>query len=360
MDVNSRIQTAPRVPPGAVIIVMLLALLAIGGVLALAAGQPRPAPFGVARNGGVVFHDAQGDIVMADPSTGDIGALVGGPAWDSHPVMSPDGARIAFQRGTMATDTRPALWVAEADGSDARELLTADHRLDRLVWSPTGDRIVIHREGAPLDELVVVSTHDGATTTIATGIDTQTVLWRPGMDQLVVAGEQRIGTVGLDGTDFQPLVDDPGLLAAHVTVSPDGALVAYSSWTDGAEGRIQLVELGTARHREVDFDPGVPFTDLMPRFFPDSQRLLIDRYDIEGYRPTILPIDGAPPLPLGDHHLDGTDGSRTVIAPDGNEVLVTYLDDETSWLFDARTGTGREMDWAIQRDAWKTWQRLGG
>lgn len=359
MGVLAPTRTFSSFPWRVVAIAGLLALLAIAGALAIGAPRPLPAPFGPARNGSILFHDAVGDIVVADATTGIVRPLIPGDTFDVGPVMAPDGSVFVFERGVRAADPRPAVFIANADGSDVRQLLEPNVRLDLLVWSPTADRIVIHHDHERADRLTVVSTIDGTTTTLPTGIDVDAAWWRPGTEDLIVAGEDQLGTVALDGSGYEQLILDSSLLPDQASVSPDGRLIAYPSWTDGAEGRIRVVDIDAAAQRDVDFDPGVPFTDLKTTFFPDSQRVLIDRYEEAGYRPTILTLDGSvAPLPLGDYHRDGTDGSVWSISPDGTQVLVTYLDDETTWLFDTETGDGHPVDWPIQRDAWRSWQRL--
>ena len=359
MGVIARTQTAPRFPWRLALLLALVGLVAAAGLIASGARRALPEPFGLARNGSIVFHDAGGDIVTADAATGVVSPLISGDPFDVGPVMAPDGSVFAFERGISAGDPRPAVALADADGSDVRQLLGPDVRLDLLVWSPTGDRIVIHHDGERRDQLTVVSTTDGTATTIPTGIDVDAAWWRPGTEDLVVAGEDQLGTVAVDGTGYHPIIDDPSLLEDQMAVSPDGKAIAYSSWNDGAEGRIRIVDIDAATGRDAGFDPGVPFTDLKTMFFPDSKRLLIDRYEEDGYRPTILTLDGSvAPMPLGDYHRDGTDGSIWSISPDGTQVLVTYLDDDTTWLFDAKTGNGHRLDWQVQRDAWRSWQRL--
>ena len=47
---------------------------------------------------------------------------------------SPDGKRIAYISGGQ-------LWIADADGTNARQLSTINGGAGGVVWSPTGDRI---------------------------------------------------------------------------------------------------------------------------------------------------------------------------------------------------------------------------
>ena len=68
---------------------------------------------------------------------------------DNYPAWSPDGTRIAFERayGPNLRHLTVAIWVANADGSDARQLTqpkpaSEDHSPN---WFPNGRRIVFNR-----------------------------------------------------------------------------------------------------------------------------------------------------------------------------------------------------------------------
>ena len=54
---------------------------------------------------------------------------------DANPVLSPDGSRILFTRDGD-------LWIADADGSGARELHDSDW-VAWGTWSPTGDKVLM-------------------------------------------------------------------------------------------------------------------------------------------------------------------------------------------------------------------------
>ncbi len=64
------------------------------------------------------------EICRCDPETGEIVALTHSdpPVWDFRAVISADGRQIAFCRA--ATGEVPALWVMNADGTNARQIAT--------------------------------------------------------------------------------------------------------------------------------------------------------------------------------------------------------------------------------------------
>lgn len=63
-------------------------------------------------------------------------------------AFSPDGTQIAYSDG--AGDNNHHIWVMDADGSDAHEILTRDCacHVYGLAWSPAGDRIALGIEGS--------------------------------------------------------------------------------------------------------------------------------------------------------------------------------------------------------------------
>jgi WD40-like Beta Propeller Repeat len=64
-----------------------------------------------------------------------------------YPTFSPDGTQIAFADGYCDRDH--SVWVMNADGSDAHQIVTADDtplgagQVRGLAWSPAGDRIAL-------------------------------------------------------------------------------------------------------------------------------------------------------------------------------------------------------------------------
>src|SRR5215217_6395055 len=65
--------------------------------------------------------------------------------WVSDPQISPDGRRVIFGRtgyDIMTDGKRSALWIANADGSDVRALLSPERQASSPRWSPDGGRIV--------------------------------------------------------------------------------------------------------------------------------------------------------------------------------------------------------------------------
>lgn len=106
---------------------------------------------------------------------GGTGALtrVGEAVPDPSPAWSADGDWVAWLSGTAAA---PQLWVARADGSQARQVLPGP--VQAFAWSPTGDTLA----AAPsrgMGGLWVASAPGGAKEIAAAGTQVFSLAWSP-------------------------------------------------------------------------------------------------------------------------------------------------------------------------------------
>ena len=106
--------------------------------------QPDGAP-----DGRSLLFDLLGDIYALDRAGGDARPVLAGPAFESHPVFSPDCRRFAFisDRSGIAN-----LWIADADGSNATAV---SKETDLTVftspaWSPDGRAVFVSRMKHPV------------------------------------------------------------------------------------------------------------------------------------------------------------------------------------------------------------------
>jgi TolB protein len=111
---------------------------------------------------------------------------------DSAPSWSPDGKRIAFGRGV---GDQEAVFVMDADGSDARQVTPWGLRAGQPDWSPDGERLVFY------------SNWQGPTKVSA-----------------------NLYTIGADGNGLVQLTHAHGGKVQHLSTSfaPDGKWIAFS------------------------------------------------------------------------------------------------------------------------------------
>jgi TolB protein len=80
----------------------------------------------------------ESQIYAIDVATGRIATLISGGV-NTYPVMSPDGRRIAFRR--MVQTINSEVFIADSDGSNARNITNSLAFDGWPAWSPDGSRI---------------------------------------------------------------------------------------------------------------------------------------------------------------------------------------------------------------------------
>lgn len=89
----------------------------------------------VSPDGRTIVFDLLGDIYTLPIDGGDATPIVQGIAWSQQPRFSPDGTKIAFTSDAGAGDN---LWVANADGSEPRQVTKETFRLiNNPAWDPS-------------------------------------------------------------------------------------------------------------------------------------------------------------------------------------------------------------------------------
>jgi Tol biopolymer transport system component len=207
-------------------------------------------------------------------------------------AYSPDGNRIAY-------DAEDGIYVADADGSNARRIPAQPSTQDFLSgdpsWSPEGDRIVFEQD----ESLYTMSLEGGDPQFIGRG---STPRWAPdgrivftsGYDQNRVYAD--IAVVSADGGDGKVLARGD-----YPDVSPDGRTLAYSGagGTDPAANKraIYVMPLEGGKRRQVT-DNGYA-----PIWSPDGDYLAFTRITECGHavcsgRIFVMPVDGGKARPV--------------------------------------------------------------
>ncbi len=101
----------------------------------------------------------------------------------SDPRIAPDGSRVAYVRAindVMIDDTRGNIWIAAADGSDHRPLLSGKSSYSSPRWSPDGERLAYIAEAGDKPQLFVRWMESGETALVTNLVDSpSSIAWSP-------------------------------------------------------------------------------------------------------------------------------------------------------------------------------------
>jgi len=286
----------------------------------------------VAPNGRTLVFDLLGDIYLLDIDGGEARPLLTGSAFETHPVFSPDGSRIAFISDRGGSEN---LWVANADGSQPRQLSQGtDIVLLSPVWSPDGEYVYVTQT----QSYSRLSGHNGSAIWLyhrlgGTGMAlTQT--GDPPMSNVMApsaAADGRYlyftakvpdsGTYNVFRRDLDlgvtlPLITDargPDGAAMQPVISPDGRSLAYAVQTEG-HTELRLRDLPSGKDRRLV--PKIEFAQvhdenallgLLPSygFTPDSRGIVIGyggklhRVDLVTDESHVIPFNAHVTLEVG-------------------------------------------------------------
>lgn len=255
-------QRTPSLRPLIAIVVLALLIVALAATALLVGSARVPPPFGIARNGAVVFQQ-EGDLFVADQLDGTTRTLIGGPEADSFPLFSRQGDRLAFVRdvdggGIQLISVRP-------DGSDVRMLGSFPGENVGVSWSPHGSALLMNfTETDHTGFRVAIVEADGSgSRELALGMAADWASWRPDGRHVAFRGQLGDGTsaafiADADGTNVRRLPIDTTDLVDFEGLSwtPDGTRLSFMS-AGSLGGTTMRWQIGIAA-----IDGGGTLTDL--------------------------------------------------------------------------------------------------
>jgi dipeptidyl aminopeptidase/acylaminoacyl peptidase len=238
-----------------------------------------------------------------------------------EPRWSPDGKQLAFIRDH-------ALWVMNADGSDARELIEHPAGIGDPIWSPDGSRLAFISRRRGWEHVWTIARDGSGLKQITTGADDAVdPVWSRDGKWIAFSSfrESDLTTRGIyiipaDG-GAEILISPRGAWSGAPNCSPDARTLAYLSDHDGWF-HIYLYDLQTRATRQLTRgkveDGGSYFYNVDPRcgplFSPDGARVAFIRHREGNFDLWIA---------------DANDGSaRRVSCEDGHYRLVGWVDAE--------------------------------
>jgi imidazolonepropionase-like amidohydrolase/Tol biopolymer transport system component len=289
----------------------------------------------VTPDGESVIFELLGDIWRVPIEGGVAEPLLTGPAFDSQPRVSPDGAWVAF---ISDRDGHDNLWIARPDGSEPKKLTSERQRSNSMAsptWTPDAKYVIATRRG-PRGGLRMYHVDGGS------GVSLNGAPPSGGSGSTPSSSPSRLGAaVSLDGkflyfaqsgsggggqiTNWQigrrhmvtgevDVITQADGRAFRPTLSPDGTLLVYATRFETETGlRVRDLESGADRwlihpvQRDEVESGGSPARDLMPSlaFVPDGSAVLttfggrIQRVDLETGEASEVPFTADVKLALG-------------------------------------------------------------
>ena len=353
---------------------LLLALVASLALLASGAFDTKAPPYGLAHNGQIYYSD--GSQLFARSADGTVTNVASGFA----PVLSPDGTRLTFLRPTTGGN---ALWTANLDGSNARQLQLPGPDIGWFEWSPDGDSAVVVIDSQP-NVLTIIPTDGGDPATHDIGVFIDQPVFRPTTGSQVAflgkVGEDRgIYLVGRDGSNLVKLDLDPGYeLDENYDVdkccyfwamswSPTGDRLLYTTLEPapgspaGAGFRNHLATIGSTGNvisdEILEFDAATD-DEFVGAWTPSGDGMVFQ--NVEGTKHWLSYAELGPSGagPARDLGIEANDWIGSQVSPDGTQLIVVMPAPEGTpqvvYLVELASGTRTQVD--LGSDA--AWQRL--
>ncbi len=222
----------------------------------------------VSPDGETIVLEVVGDLYTVPIAGGDAQPLTSGMAFDSQPVYSPDGSKIAFISDSGGKED---VWIINDDGSNPRALsdANADSLFASPSWSPKGDHVVASKSSWSLGTYEVWAYHlrggkgvgmtssGGSGTTRNSRHNALGAVYSP--DGLYLYYSRKFGGFGYDlrlpiwqvvrrelKTGFEDRLTGTSGGAFKPLISHNGNLMAYATRSQGQTGlRIRDLESGT-------------------------------------------------------------------------------------------------------------------
>lgn len=362
---------------GVALLLAVLAAMAVGGMLLTPTPGPTlPAVEATSWKNGLVAFGKDGDIWVAEPTIdGEARVLIAGPETDDSPGWSPDGTRIAFIR------MGGKLMVANADGTDVREVTSGMIDPTVYTWSPDGTHLLVSSSIQGMPTTWVVPAAGGELRTVDAGFPTDWSYWKPDGTGFIMRGAKD-GLSGLYPVSWPDLVvGDPIIQSDRndpfyaidrgrsdfqgAVYSSDGSQLALTSGMDNGDGkagvfggvdsRNYVLDADGSNLRMVEFDPASDYEDGV-WFSPDGKRLSMVIRKGGDHRIAIMTLDGSKPPVASPAQADGN-AMPAIWSPDGTRILAIRVGDGVSYLIDPDTGEQTQLPWL---GSWADWQRIPG
>ncbi len=211
---------------------------------------------------------------------------------------------------------RYTLQVADADGENARTMVSSKEPIISPAWSPAGDRLayVSFEKKKPI---VYVQTLGGQRTMVANFKGNNSApAWSPDGNQLAIVlthgANSQVYVINADGSGLRQLTKSSAI-DTEPTWSNDGNWIYFSSDRGGRPQVYKIPSSGGDAQR-VSFEGGY---NVSPRFSPDGKSLAMIRNDGGRFRVALQDLGSGQVQLLSD----GPQDESPSFAPNGRVIL---------------------------------------
>jgi TolB protein len=265
-------------------------------------------------------RDGNDEIVVMNADGSGRVNLTQHAAFDSHPVWSPDGSRIAFlsdrdgvASGSSVSGRSLDVFVMDADGGNLVRLgdFTSGNESSSWSWSPDGRYIVLVRHSSPCcySDLYIANVSTGAATLFAPpgGVRYDfDPIWSPDGTRIAFdryEGCSRLFSARVDGSDLRELT--PGRCRS---VEPQWSAGGGQPIVFRQAGEIFVMAADGSGVRSVSGSPRAG--DTAPQWSPDGSALAFDSVRDGNYEVYVVSVDGT--------------GLRNLTQSPGNDYLARW------------------------------------
>ncbi|HMB71350.1 MAG TPA: protein kinase, partial [bacterium] len=249
------------------------------------------ANFSVSRNGTLVYRPltSRNERLVWRDSAGRLIQEFGEPGRYQTPGVSPDGRRIAVERGNL-DDSDEDVWVLDTERGTSSRLTFSEGRVELPIWSPDGRSVAY-----------------AATS----------------------GGEWTIYRTAASGVGSPEALATFASYAAPCHWSPDGKILAVAFW--GGESQADLCVLHTDGSTPPDTLMSQPYMEWSPRFSPDGRWLAYVSEEsgrFEVYVRTFPGPEGKWQISTqgGGRPLWSRDGTTLYYVADSNRIMAVEID----------------------------------